>query len=95
MITPTKVALVAVLILSSTTVVLAQGRAHAMRHHASAATHFAQSRDTSCTLDTHEGDDWTRAGGVEREKRIGSIRPLPESIHDEISANGETRVAYL
>ena len=66
MITQTKIALVAALVLGSTSLAFAQDRAHAARRDSSAATHYDQSHDASCNPNSNEGSDWTRAGGAYR-----------------------------
>ena len=74
MITPTKIAFAAALILGSTSMVSAQDRVQAMRYHASAATHpvessHARKASASCELSPdpcEESDDWSRAGGSSR-----------------------------
>ena len=66
MIAQTRIALVAALVLGSTSLPLAQDRADAARRDSSAATHYDQSRDASCNPNTSEGSDWTRAGGAYR-----------------------------
>ena len=70
MITPTKIAFAAALILGSASMVSARGRVQEMRYHASSATHpvessHARKASASCELspDPCEGDDWSRAGG--------------------------------
>jgi hypothetical protein len=73
MMTPTKIAFAAALILGSTYMAPAHAT-QATRHHASAATHplqstHARTEPTSCELSPdpcEEGDDWTRAGGSSR-----------------------------
>jgi Spy/CpxP family protein refolding chaperone len=66
MITQTKIALVAALVLGSTSLAFAQDRAHAPRGDSSTATHYAEIRDGSWNPNTYEGGDWTRAGGAYR-----------------------------
>ena len=74
MMTPTKIAFAAALILAATYVAPAQARAQATQSHASAATHpmestHASREPASCELSPdpcEEGDDWTRAGGSSR-----------------------------
>jgi hypothetical protein len=67
MIMKTKIALVAALVLGSTSLAFAQDRAHATPADPSTATHYAQIRDGSWTPISYEGGgDWTRAGGAYR-----------------------------
>lgn len=66
MITKTKIVLVAVLALGSTSLAFAQDRAQAMPSDLSTTTHFAQIRDASWMPISYEGGDWTRAGGAYR-----------------------------